>query len=212
MNDSPHSDKSQPHPDVAALHHALAAEFSLVSPAATGGALVALCGLPGTGKSHFAAALSRRLSCLVLSSDRLRKILVPQPRYTRGEHARVFRAAHALLESLLVQGYCVVFDATNLTERAREPLRDIAQRVGVPMHLVQFDAPSDLVRQRLARRSRGQAEDTYSDADWRIYCRLFPGQEPIAGPHLYVDSSQDIEPMVDRVVGLVEGGFRPSPE
>ena len=83
--------------DVAALHNALAAEFSQVSPAPTGGALVALCGLPGTGKSHFAAALARRLPCLVLSSDRLRKILVPQPRYTRGEHARVFRAAHALL-------------------------------------------------------------------------------------------------------------------
>ena len=198
--------------DLATLRRALAAEFSKVGPAATGGALVALCGLPGTGKSHFAAALAARIPCLVLGSDRLRKILVPQPLYTREEHARVFRAAHALLESLLAQGYRVVFDATNLTERAREPLREIAARGGVPLTLVQFDAPPTLVRQRLARRARGEIDDTWSDADWRIYCRLYPGQEPVTGPHLFVDSSRDIGPIVERVARLVEGGFRHPPE
>ena len=194
--------------DLVTLRHALAAEFSKVSPAATGGALIALCGLPGTGKSHFAAALSARIPCLALGSDRLRKTLVPQPLYTREEHARVFRAAHALLESLLAQGYRVVFDATNLTERAREPLRDIAARVGVPLLLVQFDAPPTLVRERLARRSRGEIDDAWSDADWRIYCRLYPGQEPVTGPHLFVDSSRSIEPALREVVRMLEGAQR----
>ena len=198
--------------DVRALLRALEGEFKGVSPRATGGVLLALCGLPGTGKSHFAAALARRLPCLVLGSDRLRKILVPRPTYTREEHARVFRAAHALLESLLARGYRVVFDATNLTERAREPLRDIAGNLGVPLVLVQFDAPPALVRQRLARRSQGKAYDTYSDADWRIYCRLYPGQEPVAGPHLDVDSSQSIEPALEEVVRLLAETGPPSPE
>ena len=191
--------------DVRVLHRALNGEFQGVRPPATGGVLLALCGLPGTGKSHFAAALARRLPCLVLGSDRLRKILVPHPKYTREEHARVFRAAHALLESLLARGYRVIFDATNLTERAREPLRDIAGNLEVPLVLVQFDAPPRLVRQRLARRSQGKAHDTYSDADWRIYCRLYPGQEPVAGPHFDVDSSQSIEPVLEEVVRLLEG-------
>ena len=116
----------------------------------------------------------------------------------------MFQAAHALAERLLSRGYCVVFDATNLTERAREPLREIAQRVGVPLVLVQLDAPPQLVRQRLARRSRNEVQDTFSDADWRIYCRLYPGQEPIDGPHVPVDSSQDIAPALERVVGLLK--------
>ena len=192
--------------DVETLRRALAAEFSRVRPAATGGVVIALCGLPGTGKSHFASALASRIPCLVLGSDRMRKILVPEPRYTRQEHARVFRAAHALLEGLLAQGYRVVFDATNLTERAREPLREIAARVNVPLVLVQFDAPPALVRQRLARRSRGEINDTWSDADWRIYCRLYPGQEPVAGPHFDVDSSQSIEPTLEKVVNLLKQG------
>ena len=190
--------------DVAALRRALQREFGKVSHAATGGALVALCGLPGTGKSHFAAGLARRLPCLVLGSDRLRKILEPRPTYDREEHARVFRAAHALLELLLAQGYRVIFDATNLTERSREPLYDIAARVGVPLVMVQVDAPPRLVRSRLARRSRGEADDTYSDADWRIYCRLYPGQEPVLGPHFDLDSSGNIEAVVEEVAKLLE--------
>ena len=189
--------------DVAALRRALQRDLSQVAPAPDGGALVALCGLPGTGKSHFAAALARRASCLMLGSDRLRKILIPRPSYTREEHLRVFNAAHALLELLLARGYRIVFDATNLTERAREPLHALTGRTGVPLLLVQFDAPYRVVRRRLARRARGQAHDTYSDADWRIYCRLYPGQEPITGPHLKVDSSRRIEPMVERVARLL---------
>ena len=190
--------------DLQILRRTLAPELGQVSPASRGGALIALCGLPGTGKSHFAAALARRIPCLVLGSDRLRKILAPQPLYTREEHARVFRAAHALLEMVLGQGYRVIFDATNLTERAREPLHDIAARVGAPLVLVQFDAPPALVRQRLARRSRGEVDDTWSDADWRIYCRLYPGQEPVSGPHFDVDSSRSIEPVLEEVVKLLE--------
>ncbi len=190
--------------DVATLRRALAHELAHSSATPGGGFLVALCGLPGTGKSHFAAALCRRVPCLTLGSDRLRKTLVEQPVYSRGEHARVFRAAHVLLQQLLVEGHRVIFDATNLTERAREPLREIARRTGAPLALVQLEAPPDLVRQRLARRSRGETDDSWSDADWRIYCRLYPGQEPIAGPHLTVDSSQDIGPAVDELAALLQ--------
>ena len=193
--------------DVAKLRGALREEIEGLRPARSGGgALVALCGLPGTGKSHFAAALSQRLPCLVLGSDRMRKILVSRPVYDREEHRRVFDAAHCLLESLLAEGYRVVFDATNLTERAREPLSHMAARTGARLVFVQFDAPHGVVRQRLARRSRGEVDDAWSDADWRIYCRLYPGQEPIAGPHLRVDSSRDMEEALTEVIRLAGEG------
>ena len=198
-----HSSRQVVSRDAATLRRALAAEIEGLQPCPAGkNSLVALCGLPGTGKSHFAAALAQRISCIVLGSDRLRKALTPRPVYDREEHERVFNAAHELLEALLSEGYRVIFDATNLTERARQPLRDIAERTGASLLLVQFDAPHAVVRRRLARRSQGLASDTYSDADWRIYCRLFPGQEPIAGPHIRVDSSRDIEDTLSKVVRL----------
>jgi len=204
VNDGPNSVDPSASGDAAALRKALCDELQQVSPSPGRGVLVALCGLPGTGKSHFAAVLEKRTPCVVLGSDRMRKTLVSQPRYTRQEHARVFRAAHQLLETLLEEGFPVVFDATNLTARARDPLRDIATRVGAPLVLVQFDAPPQLVRQRLARRSRGQASDSYSDADWRIYCRLYPGKEPVNAPHIDVDSSKDTSGAIEEVARLLE--------
>ena len=205
--------------DAATLRQALRVELAGV-PIAAGDSpsLVVLCGLPGTGKSHFAAALARRVPAMVLGSDRLRKILIPQPRYTRGEHARVFAAAHCLLEQLLVEGYRVIFDATNLTERARQPLYAIADRTGAPLLLVGFDAPEPLIRQRLERRAAQRGEPPaaggdasvatdWSDADWRIYCRLRPGREPLQRPHVSVDSSQDIMPALEEIAGLMAGGL-----
>lgn len=179
-------------------------------PAVARPALVMLCGLPGTGKSYFAAALARRVPVVVLSSDRIRKILVPRPRYSRGEHRRVFAAAHWLLEELLGAGYAVVFDATNRTERARQPLYAIAERAKARLVVLEFDVPEEVARQRLEGRAGGAAAGAagyvdYSDADWRIYCQMRQGGEPLGRPHWRVDSTGDIGPVVERVAGLVGG-------
>jgi len=165
--------------------------------------LIVLSGLPGTGKSHFARQLAHQIPVLVVGSDRMRKALVPRPKYTRGEHGRVFDACHRLTEELLTEGYRVVFDATNLAEGFRQPLYQIAERTEAPLTLVRFTAPGALVRHRLDARAAGLSLDSHSDADWRIHCRLRPGEEPIQRHHLEVDSSRDISPVVAEVVRLV---------
>ena len=190
--------------DAAILRQALQVEIDRIPPVSAGPpALVALCGLPGTGKSYFAAALAHRIPSLILGSDRLRKILVPQPCYTRDEHSRVFIAAHCLIEQLLTEGRRVIFDATNLTERARQPLYDIADRTGAQLLLVHFDAPLPLIRQRLEQRAAGLSADSYSDADWRVYCLLRPGAEPVERSHFKVDSARDITRTLEGIVGLI---------
>ena len=171
--------------------------------AARGPVLVGLCGLPGTGKSHFARELLKRAPLVVLESDRLRKVLVLKPKYTRGEHARVFNVCHLLIEEYLAQGRRVLFDATNLTENAREPLYRITARLGCPLVLVGFTAPQDLVRQRLAQRVPGRNHVEFSDATWQIHCRMRPFEEAIGRPHIMVDTSQDISVSLDQVVEMV---------
>lgn len=168
--------------------------------------LVALSGLPGTGKSHFASELSKNIPFLVFESDRVRKLLVAKPRYSRGEHARVFSVCHLLIEEYLARGCRVLFDATNLTEAFRQPLYEICQRVGVPLVLVKFSAPRQVVRERLEHRSEGLDPATYSDASWLIYCRMAPYEEPIEGRHITVDTSQDIQPAVEEVACLASYG------
>jgi hypothetical protein len=191
--------------DVAQLRRALHADLRQY-PQKTGKDpyLIVLSGLPGTGKSHFAGELARQVPVLVVGSDRMRKALVARPRYTRGEHARVFAACHQLIDELLREGYRVVFDATNLSSGFRAPVYEIAENRQSPLTIIRFTAPLDLIRRRLDDRAAGLSVDSHSDADWRIHCRLRPGEEPISRPHLQVDSSRDITPVVAEVVGLIQ--------
>ena len=169
------------------------------------GTLVALSGLPGTGKSYFAKELTKRLAFLVLESDRIRKLLVTKPKYTGEEHSRVFAVCHLLIEDYLSHGQRVLFDATNLTEAFRRPLHLICQRLSVPLLLVWCTAPQDIVRARLLERAAGTREGDFSDAGWSIYCRLAPYEEPIEGTHFTVDSSGNIVPVLDEIARLASG-------
>lgn len=192
-----------PAQDAALLGQALQGEWPAPDSAGRP-VLLLLGGLPGSGKSYFAAALAQRVPLVILSSDRLRKILIPQPRYTRGEHRRVFAAAHLLLAQLLAAGYRVVFDATNRTAQARQPLYAAAEQAGAQLLIVEFTAPEELIRQRLAQRAAGPAQagyTDYSDADWRIYCRMRAGGEPVDRPHYRVDSARDIAPVLAEIAG-----------
>src|SRR5829696_8788583 len=88
--------------------------------------LVLLVGAPGAGKSRLARRLASELDAQVVESDRVRKQLFAEPRYTGGEHAAVYGWCHTVLRSGLVCGRSVIFDATNLEERIRRRVYDIA--------------------------------------------------------------------------------------
>tara|TARA_B100000315_G_scaffold255968_1_gene300716 strand:- start:498 stop:1055 length:558 start_codon:yes stop_codon:yes gene_type:complete len=161
-----------------------------------------LSGLPGTGKSYFAGELAQLVPFQVLGSDQIRKLLVPRPRYTRGEHARVFGACHLLIETYLAQGCRVLYDATNLTESSRRPLYLICERLAVPLVLVRFTAPVETVRRRLAERAMKPHPSDHSDADWLVYSRLSSHEEPIRRRHFTVDTSGGRSPVLAEIARL----------
>ena len=195
--------------DVAILRNTLeSVESEDWGHAGDGATLVALCGLPGTGKSYFARKLTEVIPMVVLESDRIRKLLVTEPRYTPDEHSRVFNACHSLIEDLLQQGHRALFDATNLTESFRQPLYRICDKLSLPLILVRFTAPQEVVRHRLEEREKGRHPGNYSDADWLIYCRLSPYEEPVGRRHLNVDSSRDVSPFLEDVAWLVDSVHR----
>ena len=107
--------------------------------------LVALCGLPGAGKSHFARELVKRMPLLVLETDRLRKVLVAKPKYTPGEHRRVFLACYSLIGEYLGRDHGVLFDATNLTEDFRQPTYYLAEQRNAHLVMVGFTAPQNVI-------------------------------------------------------------------
>jgi predicted kinase len=163
-------------------------------------AFIAVSGLPGTGKSYFCHKLAERLPFIILESDALRKELFPQPSYSPEESARLFRALHLLIERLLKRGISLILDATNLSERFRERLYNIADRLGVKLILVRVEAPPEVVYQRLKVRQEAASPENKSDADWAVYQRMRAMAEEMRRNHYAVDTSRDITPVLDKVV------------
>jgi predicted kinase len=161
---------------------------------------VVVSGLPGTGKSYFCSRLSERLPFVILESDALRKALFSPPSYSPQESARLFRALHLLIERLLKKGIPLILDATNLSERDRERLYNIADRLNARLILVRVEAPPELVYQRLKARKNGGNSADNSDADWEVYRKMKPMVEKISRKHYAVDSSRDITTVLDKVV------------
>jgi len=159
---------------------------------------VAVSGLPGTGKTYFSSRLAERLPLAVLESDSLRKVLFSLPSYSAQESTRLFGAIHDLIERLLKQGISLVLDATNLSERHREYLYSIADRLDVRLVLVRVEAPPEVVRGRLA--SRLENAGNYSDADWAVYQRMKSSAQKISRRHYAVDTSRDITSVLDKVI------------
>ena len=162
--------------------------------------LIAVSGLPGTGKSYFCSKLAERLPFIVRESDALRKALFPSPSYSAEESSHLFRACHYLIEQLLKKGFCLILDATNLSEGHREHLYGVAERLDARLVLVQVKAPPQVVRERLRNRSKSE---TSSDADWAIYRRMKTSVEPIRRNHYVVDTSRDITPVVGKIIKMV---------
>lgn len=163
-------------------------------------AFIVVSGLPGVGKTHFCSKLAERLPFVILESDALRKILFPSPDYSLLESSHFFKVIHRLIEELLQRGTPVILDATNLYERHRERLYNIADRLGAGLILVRVEAPPDVVYRRLKARSEEIASETNSDADWAVFQKMKATAQQIRRNHFVVDTSGDISPVLDKIV------------
>ena len=163
--------------------------------------LIIISGLPGTGKSYFSKQLAERVRFLVLGSDALRKTLFSPPSYSYRESTQLFQTIHRLLRELLNKGIPLVLDATNLSERFREQLYSIADRLDVRVILVRVEAPPEVVYRRLE--SRAKDAENRSDADWAVYRRMWSSVDKIRRNHYVVDTSRDITPVLDKIAGEV---------
>ena len=135
---------------------------------------------------------------MILESDILRKILFPLPSYTPHESSRLFKAIHSLIKRLLEKGIPLILDATNLSERYREHLYSIVDRLGVKLILVRVEAPPEVVRERL--KTRQKVSGGKSDADWKVYQKMMTSVQRIWRKHFAVDTSKDIAPVLDKIV------------
>jgi len=68
--------------------------------------------------------------------------------------------------------------------------------------LVRVEAPPELVYRRLE--SRANDSEDNSDADWAVYRQMQPTVDKIRRNHYVVDTSQDINSVLDKIVSEVK--------
>ena len=160
-------------------------------------ALVVLSGLPAAGKMTFAAAFAERFGARVLESDRVRRELFPERRYTSVENARVFAQIRERAAARLCEGGIVIIDATNVSRRDRSGFERLAQDRCARYVTVRLTAPESLLRARLATPRSGASE-----AGVAVYEGMRGRAEPFSTPCVHVDSRYDLGPSLVLVHGL----------
>ena len=156
-----HVEASQQNAERARLYFDLAQ--TLLTPGK--GAVIAVGGLSGSGKSSVAAALAPRVGCppgaRVVNSDRIRKRLfgvaptarLPQEAYASAVSAQVYGEMFDVSARTAALGWPVIVDAVFDRPQDRGAIRAAAERTGAPFFGVWLDLDLD---RRAAR------------VDWRV--------------------------------------------
>lgn len=156
-----------------------------------GGSLLMMVGLPGVGKSSIVTALQRHLPCLLIATDDVRTRIRQSPRYTMSEVKQIYDVCYALIERRLQRGQRVVFDGSNHLAERRDYLARLAQRQGAPVAICVVQAAQETIQQRLrARHQISAVAHDKSDADWAVYQWMVEQQEPVAGEHLILNTTE----------------------
>ncbi|MEV4350227.1 ATP-binding protein [Actinoplanes sp. NPDC049596] len=164
--------------------------------------LAVFAGLPGVGKSTLAARVATELPACVLAVDTVDftlqryEVSEPRPGYA------AYGVVAALAEVQLANGQHVIIDAVNPVKAARQLWVDLAERLGVPLRVVEVVCGDDAEhRRRVEKRYETRDHDarpttppatlnrTKGDIpDWVRVLERQKEYEPYLGPRLVVDT------------------------
>jgi predicted kinase len=160
--------------------------------------LAVFAGLPGVGKSTLAARVAAELPAAVLAVDTvdfmLRRYEVSEPR----PGFAAYGVVAGLAETQLEIGHHVIIDAVNPVRAARQLWVDLAERLQVPLRVVEVVCGDDNEHRRRVE-SRYAARDHDGIPDWVRVLERQAEYEPYLGPRLVVDTflaKDPVEPVV----------------
>ncbi len=156
------------------------------------GMIIIVFGLPGSGKSYFAERLAKMTGAEYVNSDRLRKQMFSSRKYTEKEKNAVYNAMLAKLKEAVLQEKSILLDATFHKEKTRRPF--INEAGGEKkIVFIEVQADENIIWDRLKKLRPD------SEADFEIYQIIKQQWEPLNGPHLLLESTNNnIEDMLQK--------------
>jgi hypothetical protein len=163
--------------------------------------LILISGLPGSGKTTFAQALSKRLNASHVNTDIIRHQTGLLGKYDTPTKHKIYFVLHENTRSGLKDGKVVLVDATFFKEELRQPFYEMADEVGCPVKLIYLEANEKAIARRM------ESERAYSEADFEVYTRIREQFEPIQKPFLHLHTDQmNLEQMVNTAVEYLNSG------
>ena len=167
--------------------------------------LVAMAGLPGTGKTAIAEAIGARLRKPVVSVDPIESAILragidaDQP-----TGLAAYLVAETLAETVMHAGHGVIIDAVNAVDPAREQWVNLAARSGQTLRFIEVVCSDVAVhRNRLEARQRNLPHIT--EPTWHAVEQSLDEYADWSGPsgavmRLTLDSVEPLDALVERAL------------
>ena len=148
--------------------------------------IVLVCGLPGVGKTSISKELAKLTRWAVLSTDKIRKELIPNPTYSTEEKRLVYDVLVLIAKYLHHSGTNCILDGTFNTKYSRNEIKKKLNLTSKQICIVECICPEDIVIARIKNR-----KNDYSDADAYIYRSMKATYQPIEEEHIVVDTCKE---------------------
>jgi predicted kinase len=154
--------------------------------------LIALAGLPATGKSAICRELAPLLSAVALDKDQVRAALFPPPEIDYSDEQKdlcmrvIFQVAGYILQCDPRKH--VIIDGRTFSRHAQiETLKQAAAEMPARLCIIECVCSEATALARL-KAVDAAAPHVAADRDERLYARLKENWEPIEEPHLVLDT------------------------
>ncbi|GAC1366648.1 MAG: AAA family ATPase [Ktedonobacteraceae bacterium] len=159
--------------------------------------LIAMAGLPGTGKSTLAQRMANELPAVILNKDTIRAALFPPElvEYSTGQDdfcmSILFQVASYILRK--DPGRHVIVDGRTFSRRYQVlALQDLATQLKTELKIIECVCSDATARQRLAVATDAEAQHPADNRNYALYLSIKARFEPIELPRLVVNTDNDL--------------------
>jgi len=159
--------------------------------------LIAMAGLPGTGKSTLAHHLADACAGIVLNKDSIRAALFPiaQIEYSTRQDdfcmSILFQVASYMLRN--DPSLYVILDGRTFSRKYQVAALDqLAEELKTPVKIIECTCSDETVQKRLADKVTMGAKHLAGNRDYQLYLTIKARFEPIREPKLVVNTDEGL--------------------
>ncbi len=159
--------------------------------------LIAMAGLPGTGKSTLSRPLADACAAIVLDKDVIRAALFPMHMIeysTRQDDfcmAIMFQVASYMIGNNPTLN--VILDGRTFSRRYQiAALEQLARELDTPLKIIECRCSDETAQQRLEHKGTVGEQHVAANRDYALYLSIKASFEPIREPKLVVNTDDDL--------------------